>query len=1197
MRNLIIILGMLVMMGSDLLSQPNLDEINIIFKHDFENNTIGKYLVDEYLKDWNNPPWNNRLSTTTIVLDKNDNINKTKSLQLWFPENSLGPEEGGAQWWTELDKQDELYISYDLFYMPGFEFQKGGKLPSVKGGSYNGPGAPTGYNGFSGGLAFNKDGQIRFYIYYPDQATDYGQTIIWGHKYVENAFAPSQIKLEYSSGSAIKCIPGKWHNITYRIVLNTVKTSGGGNYDGILEAYFDGKLVTQLSNILFRHTNDLGVDCMRMYSFFGGNTDDFRNPIEQWLKFDNFLLYTFKSNANVPRGNKLSPTSRTINYWRNFSENPSNITEPTEFISTAQSTSTITLDWAYKSGEEQGFQIERATVPNGSFVPIATIAANTNSYTDNGLDPDRMYYYRLKAFNSTGSSSYVTLQQETSPVLPTNAEKAGFTEVFANVSEANNRRALPVTMQESGTINSISIYHNGGSGNAILGIYSTSETLPGQRIAVTNASPVNSSAGWQTFQLTTPVDVSKGSTIWLSWVFEEGISLRYTSGEPGRAQSADTYAAGMPEAFGTSAVSASIYSIYASYVPKPILAEVPDAPTNLHLVEKDPVSATIGWNDNAQNENGFEIERINTADDTRKTFGTAGNIISLLDEGLTENTTYQYRIRAFNDAGSSTWTDLLTVITPEPEKPVVEQPVDPQNNLPVISNQQFNISEQTLQGNALGTVAATDPDGHQLTYAIVSENPNGLFSINSLTGQLNISNKNVFGPGTLTFQLTVRVTDNAPTKGSSSATVTIRLTGNSNTVYINPDNAGDPLANGSSGHPYDSWSDVTWKTGYTYLQKRGTATTADKILIGANLVTLGAYGEGELPVIMSNTSTYLISGFEKAGITISQLNLQAPNAVSSIYFLGNTGDSTIVEYCQLNANVNAIKVANGNKLVVRYNTISSNSEGVYSSAADNQVYYNIFKNCQEGVNIMGNSVVAKIYNNVFYNNDESLSVTYADLTLFNNIFYMNSPNQKALRVGTGYLQSNNNIYYPEQAGFITIANTAYNSLEQLQQTLNVDMNSFISDPAFVDMYNDNFLLAENSPAINAGIDLNLGIDLLGSCVPLSGAADIGVHEFTGIIAPQENVESHTMRLYPNPSNGKFNVLAEIQEEYAGNVLETSQIRIIDLTGKTIFSRQLEQINETTYYDQIDLTGIANGMYMVVVELAGSIIKEKILINR
>ncbi|MBN1180892.1 MAG: fibronectin type III domain-containing protein, partial [Bacteroidales bacterium] len=946
---------------SNSFGQNSLDDLNVIFKHDFENNTLGTYVYKEWQRDFLSPEWCDRQYGNTIVQKTADEDNPTKTMQLNFPANSVGPSEGGTQWWTIIPKQDELYFSYDILFMPGFQYQLGGKLPSIRGGDLatnDGFVRPSGYDGFSGGMMFKQEGLIAFYTYFPgSNITRYGETIFWGKNYSSEAFSPAIFKVGAGDGITNLCTPGKWHNITIRMSLNSLKQEGEGNYDGILEGYFDGKLVIQVSKMLFRHTAKLGIDIINMTAFFGGDGDSWRNPIEEWIRIDNVIAYTFKDNMDVPRNNELSPFDRTINIWRTFSENHTNLTEPTEFKSTSQSTSTITLNWEYKSSDEQGFQIERTMVPNGDFVPIATVAANSNSYTDTGLDPERLYYYRIKAFNATDSSSYATLNQVTSPVLINNAEKVGFTEIFANAIGVINRRALPVTMFESGTISSITVYHDGGAGNALLGIYNTSETLPGQRIATTSPTPVNTSAGWQTFKLTTPVEVSKGSTIWLAWVFENAISLHYTSGELGRAHSEETFAAGLPQAFGSSTVSATIYSIYANYVPTQTIAQIPNAPSNLHVIQSDHASATIGWSDNAQNENGFEIERINTTDDTRKTFAMGNNAVNLADNGLTENTTYQYRIRAFNDEGSSAWSELLTVITPQEvaETPVITEPVDPANSRPVMVTQQFNITEQSLKDNILGTVSASDPDGHKLSFAIISGNQHGLFSINSQTGILSLTTNNIFGPGTLVFLLTVSVTDNAPNPASTNATVTIKLTGASNRVYIDPENTNDPLANGSHDHPFDAWSDVVWKTGFTYLQKRGTTTSADKILIGANMVTLGAYGEGDLPVINSNTNTYLISGFEKAGITVRELNLQAPNAVSSIYFLGNAGDSIIVEYCQLNANVNAVKVANGNTLVVRYNSISSHGEGVYSSATDNQVYYNIFKNCQEAINIMGNS--------------------------------------------------------------------------------------------------------------------------------------------------------------------------------------------------------------------------------------------------
>ncbi|MBN1186978.1 MAG: T9SS type A sorting domain-containing protein, partial [Bacteroidales bacterium] len=198
------------------------------------------------------------------------------------------------------------------------------------------------------------------------------------------------------------------------------------------------------------------------------------------------------------------------------------------------------------------------------------------------------------------------------------------------------------------------------------------------------------------------------------------------------------------------------------------------------------------------------------------------------------------------------------------------------------------------------------------------------------------------------------------------------------------------------------------------------------------------------------------------------------------------------------------------------------------------------------------------------------------------------------------IQSNNNIYYPEQAGFITIASTVFNNLQHLQQAMKIDMNSFISDPAFVDIYNENFLLAENSPAINAGIDLNLGIDLLGGSVPLSGAADIGVHEFTGAIVPQENHIEPTLLIYPNPSSGNINVVIQMQSitteiDYV-ICNKVSNIKIYDQFGKAILT-QIISCTENIIHENFDLSSLSNGMYFIVYEILGKTISEKLIINR
>ncbi|MBN1183330.1 MAG: cadherin domain-containing protein, partial [Bacteroidales bacterium] len=330
-------------------------------------------------------------------------------------------------------------------------------------------------------------------------------------------------------------------------------------------------------------------------------------------------------------------------------------------------------------------------------------------------------------------------------------------------------------------------------------------------------------------------------------------------------------------------------------------------------------------------------------------------------ENIRDIGAYEYRLTNDelvdnpDDTESPGETPVTTPDTEPEETPVTTPDTEP-NNPPVIANQQFVINEKNLINLSIGQVFAYDNDnGQKLTFSILNGNDAMLFVINSQTGELKLTSSDIFKENTYKVDLTIEVTDNGTIPQSRSAKISFIFIGNPTKVHIDPNNLNDKLEDGSIQHPFDSWKDVHWEKGSSYLQKSGTIANEDKILIGADDVTLGSYSEGDLPIITSNTNTYLISGFEKKGINIRNLNIQAPNAVSSIYFLGSNSDSIIVEHCQLNANVNAIKVANGNALVVRYNSISSHGEGVYSSATDNQVYYNIFKNCQEAINIMGNS--------------------------------------------------------------------------------------------------------------------------------------------------------------------------------------------------------------------------------------------------
>ncbi|NLA50386.1 MAG: hypothetical protein GX876_13125, partial [Bacteroidales bacterium] len=160
--------------------------------------------------------------------------------------------------------------------------------------------------------------------------------------------------------------------------------------------------------------------------------------------------------------------------------------------------------------------------------------------------------YRTGSGSDTGSGS------------PT-GKTAGNTAEYSTISNHNYRRAIPVTFSEAGIIESLSISHTGGSGKILMAVYSDGSGSPSSRLGVSASTNVNASSGWQTISLSSPVNVSSGQTVWLSWVFERTVGVRYTTGKPSRAQSSQSWSGGMPSGFGLSDLADYKYSVFCTY--------------------------------------------------------------------------------------------------------------------------------------------------------------------------------------------------------------------------------------------------------------------------------------------------------------------------------------------------------------------------------------------------------------------------------------------------------------------------------------------------------------------------------------------------------------------------------------------------------------------------------------------------------
>lgn len=90
---------------------------------------------------------------------------------------------------------------------------------------------------------------------------------------------------------------------------------------------------------------------------------------------------------------------------------------PTSLKTAASSSSQINLTWSANPTNIDGFTVQRS-VNATSFTTIATLAGTATGYASTGLNDGTTYYYRITAFNSTGSSPIASAQATTPLAAP-----------------------------------------------------------------------------------------------------------------------------------------------------------------------------------------------------------------------------------------------------------------------------------------------------------------------------------------------------------------------------------------------------------------------------------------------------------------------------------------------------------------------------------------------------------------------------------------------------------------------------------------------------------------------------------------------------------------------------------------------------------------------------------------------------------
>jgi hypothetical protein len=95
----------------------------------------------------------------------------------------------------------------------------------------------------------------------------------------------------------------------------------------------------------------------------------------------------------------------------------------------------------------------------------------------------------------------------------------------------------------------------------------------------------------------------------------------------------------------------------------PPATTAPTAPSNLSASAQSSSSIKLSWTDNATNETGFKLERSLDGQSFSQIATLGENTTSFTDTGLNANTTYSYRVRAYNGVGDSAYSNIAQATT------------------------------------------------------------------------------------------------------------------------------------------------------------------------------------------------------------------------------------------------------------------------------------------------------------------------------------------------------------------------------------------------------------------------------------------------------------------------------------------------------------------------------------------------------
>lgn len=343
---------------------------------------------------------------------------------------------------------------------------------------------------------------------------------------------------------------------------------------------------------------------------------------------------------------------------------------PSAATATAFSDTQIRIGWSDNAGDEDGFYVDRSLDAVVWDNAIASVAIDSQSYTDSGLSGSTDYHYRVRASSSWGTSA------PSNTVTATTDSPLPFEFAYADQDWAVSGSVsgtYTATLERDGVTQTISERESGGRPSRRHSFldhrWRFSNVRGGLTVTlfVEASAPVNGENDDFEFQYSL-----NGGNSWLLFasplVVENGSApgtvktTAFPAGSKGEiyVRVIDTDDTGGNRAFDS--VSVEQLQIRTDIDPNDF---PPAAPSSVVATDLSSSFVSVVWQDNATNELGFEIWR-STDESSYTIVGSAAiDAESFTDTTAAPATTYTYRVSGFTPSFEAFSADSNSVTTPD----------------------------------------------------------------------------------------------------------------------------------------------------------------------------------------------------------------------------------------------------------------------------------------------------------------------------------------------------------------------------------------------------------------------------------------------------------------------------------------------------------------------------------------------------